>query len=341
MAAIWDETSGTWVEQGENPNPQTVNSGELDASGNAIQVANPNFDQNAAADAGPQAYQDPQGNWRDKNDNHIITGEEAQSGAYPQFGGGGAFRSDVYNADGSRKLFGQHAAPQHGPSAPGGAAFGINSGSQLAASGFAPKAAVDPNKAAQYAMIQQLQGLAAGDPNSLAQRNLKQASAQAAGQANTMMTQSRMGGAGAKMRLGNEASQGVSNQLGGQSSTLMKQEQSQAKSALAELYAMMRGQDLNAAGNAADRANTQAGLNWGNESNMFGNWVQGQQNQQGSNISDSIRALGEQAKQQGIDQGYMQGMVGMGATGLDTYATMRNKKDGQNPGIQPDGTPKE
>lgn len=123
----------------------------------------------------------------------------------------------------------------------------------------------------QEAFIQQLHRLAQGDPNSLAQQQLRQSTQMAQGQVGgALAARGNLGGAGATMRQAGAVQGALGRQGMDQSRVLQMQEQAAAQQALAQALAAQRGQDVGQAGMLSDVALKNASLNDALYQNYFG-----------------------------------------------------------------------
>jgi hypothetical protein len=112
----------------------------------------------------------------------------------------------------------------------------------------------DQARLEQQRVIQALQAQAAGDPNSLAQQQLRNAYAGAQSQQSSLGSTMRGQSAGAAMRGIQAGQQGIQRSLPGDQQMLMLQEQQAAQAMLAQLLAQQQGQDIT---QATGMANTQ------------------------------------------------------------------------------------
>lgn len=116
----------------------------------------------------------------------------------------------------------------------------------------------------QQQLVQDLFKQASGSLDTRAQQSLAQNTQNAAAQQQALGSSIRGAGGGAGLRAGSMGAGNVERGLAGQQQMLKTQEQQQAQSALAALYAQMRGMDQSQAQTAANAAlqNQSAGNDW-------------------------------------------------------------------------------
>lgn len=114
----------------------------------------------------------------------------------------------------------------------------------------------DQARLEQQRVIQALQAQAAGDPNSLAQRQLANSYGQAQSQQSSLGSTMRGQSAGAAQRGIQQGQQQIQRALPGDQQMLMLQEQQAAQAMLAQLLAQQQGQDIS---QAQGMANTSLG----------------------------------------------------------------------------------
>jgi hypothetical protein len=105
----------------------------------------------------------------------------------------------------------------------------------------------DQARLQQMQVIQDLQRQAAGDPNSMAQQQLRQGYGAAQAQQSSLGSTMRGQSAGAAMRGINQGQQGIQRGYAGDQQMLQAQEQQAAQAMLAQLLAQQQGQDINQA----------------------------------------------------------------------------------------------
>lgn len=114
---------------------------------------------------------------------------------------------------------------------------------------------------AQNFMLQQYHALAAGDKNSVAQKQLRQSIDAAKAQALSASAGVRGVSAGAALRGAQNQQQRLGVQGNSDSALLMLQEQAQARQQLLNMYGQQRTGDINAANSSADVFGQNQGLN--------------------------------------------------------------------------------
>lgn len=114
----------------------------------------------------------------------------------------------------------------------------------------------DQARTQQMQVIQDLQRAAAGDPNSMAQRQLRDAYAGAQSQQSSLGSTMRGQSAGAAQRSIQQGQQGLQRQLPGDAQMLQLQEQQAAQQMLAQLLSQQQAQDI---AQAQGMANTTLG----------------------------------------------------------------------------------
>lgn len=167
----------------------------------------------------------------------------------------------------------------------------------------------------QQQLVQDLYKQASGSLDTRAQQSLAQNTQNAAAQQQALGSSIRGAGGGAGLRAGSMGAGNVERGLAGQQQMLKTQEQQQAQSALAALYAQMRGMD---------QSQAQAGANVALQNqSLLNDWLYGreQQSAQGGmqneqQQAEAIRAL------LGIQQNYTDWANQMAAKGIQAGATL-------------------
>lgn len=167
----------------------------------------------------------------------------------------------------------------------------------------------------QQQLVQDLFKQASGSLDTRAQQSLAQNTQNAAAQQQALGSSIRGAGGGAGLRAGSMGAGNVERGLAGQQQMLKTQEQQQAQSALAALYAQMRGMD---------QSQAQAGANVALQNqSLLNDWLYGreQQSAQGGmqneqQQAEAIRAL------LGIQQNYTDWANQMAAKGIQAGATL-------------------
>jgi hypothetical protein len=175
----------------------------------------------------------------------------------------------------------------------------------------------DQARLEQQRVIQALQAQAAGDPNSLAQQQLRNAYAGAQSQQSSLGSTMRGQSAGAAMRGIQAGQQGIQRSLPGDQQMLMLQEQQAAQAMLAQLLEQQRGQDTSWQQGLSGITNARQALDdfykQFNTANLYGLDVGGRDAQ----LQQIAQRLGLDAQNRGAaDQSFMNFLNAVGtATG--------------------------
>lgn len=173
----------------------------------------------------------------------------------------------------------------------------------------------------QEAFIQQLHRLAQGDPNSLAQQQLRQSTQMAQGQVGgALAARGNLGGAGATMRQAG-AVQGAIGRMGtDQGRVLQMQEQAAAQQALAQALAAQRGQDVGQANMMSDAALKNAALNDALQQFYFGSGMRYDVNRAQQDLEGARAELGFGLENQRLDDRF-NSWLAQGAAGASGAAS--------------------
>lgn len=183
----------------------------------------------------------------------------------------------------------------------------------------------------QMRLIQDLQRQAAGDPNSMAQQQLRQGYGAAQAQQSSLGSTMRGQSAGAAMRGISQGQQGIQRGYAGDQQMLMAQEQQAAQAMLSQLLAQQRGQDagwqqgLSGITNGRDAAR-----------NFYDQFVTGQlygldRGERDSNLEMARTKLGLDLEQRTNDRGMLNNLVNGAATTAGSIYSMGGNQNAQAP----------
>lgn len=191
----------------------------------------------------------------------------------------------------------------------------------------------DQDRLEQQRVIQMLQAQAAGDPNSQAQQQLRNAYAGAQSQQSSIGSTMRGQSAGAAMRSIGRGQQDIARSLPGDQQMLQLQEQQAAQAMLAQLLQQQHQQDIGQANAMAGNALGNRGI--GDQSQGFYlNGMLGQDIGASDRASEIARArLGFNDQMRGLYTQLANNGVNAFSTGLSTWAGMPSNSSGGGGGL--------
>lgn len=187
----------------------------------------------------------------------------------------------------------------------------------------------DQDRLNQMSIIQNLQRQAQGDWNSTAQRGLQQQSMQAQQQQDALAASQRGVGAGAQMAQGQRYAQDVQRALPGQQKMLYLQEQQAAQQALAQQLAVLHGQDINQANNAANIGLQGNALNDAWQQFLAGQGSQGVIDRGQNQLDAAAASLGFGLDDLNIQRQNTQNVLNTIGTLSSMYSQMNNQQGGK------------
>lgn len=179
----------------------------------------------------------------------------------------------------------------------------------------------DQSRLEQQRVIQDLQRQAAGDPNSLAQQQLRQGYGAARAQQSSLGSTMRGQSAGAAMRGVQQGQQGIQRGYAGDQQMLQLQEQQAAQAMLAQLLGQQQQQDIAWATGQADISNQRGGLDAAMQQFLTQTSLGLDKGERDINLDRVRTMLGLDLDQRASDRNALNNVVNATATGLGTYFT--------------------